>query len=227
MNDQSQINLNQVMLMMFIFIAAMLVVSGYAWTTLPDDVQIPVHWGFDGQPDRWGGKWEGLLMMPGVALLTALVFRIIPVIEPRQRHLMQSSLAFSVVCVAIIGLLAALHILIVSNLLGWIEIGINIAVVFLLGAMFVLIGNYLGKVRSNFMFGVRTPWTLTSEISWNKTHRLAGKMMLASGLVSILSAFIVPDYAMIVLLVTVLGTTLVAVVYSYLVWKSDPNKSTE
>ena len=94
------------------------------------------------------------------------------------------------------------------------------------GLMFIVIGNYLGKIRRNYMFGVRTPWTLASELSWNKTHRVTGKLFVVSGLLIVLASFWSPIVAFYTMMVTILGAVLFALIYSYLVWKRDPTVQT-
>ena len=87
----------------------------------------------------------------------------------------------------------------------------------------MVVGNYLGKMRSDFFFGIRTPSTLSSELSWNRTHRLGGKLMIALGaLVAAAAAF---PTVLVWLAVLLAGTAfLVAVVfvYSYRLWRDDP-----
>ena len=80
----------------------------------------------------------------------------------------------------------------------------------------------MGKIRRNYMFGVRTPWTLASELSWNKTHRLSAKLFVLSGVLVILASLWSPVWAFYVLMATILGTVGFAMIYSYVVWKSDP-----
>jgi uncharacterized membrane protein len=93
------------------------------------------------------------------------------------------------------------------------------------GALFVVIGNYLGKTRSNFFFGVRTPWTLSSELSWARTHRLAGRLFVLSGLVIMLTAVVAPGpTTALVISLAIAGVVAIPVAYSYLVWRSDPAK---
>ena len=217
---------NRMMLVMAGMVALMFIASGIAWNQIPADMQIPVHWGIDGKPDRFGSKTEGLLLMPAIALVTVILFRLVPVIEPRKKHLLQSSNAYVATAVTVTAFMACLHFLLLGNLLELVIVGIETGVPFLLGLMFVVIGNYLGKVRSNFMFGVRTPWTLTSELSWNKTHRLTGKLFVAAGGLSVLSVFIIPYHSFYVLLTLTIGAGLVSIVYSYLVWRDDPDRRT-
>ena len=91
------------------------------------------------------------------------------------------------------------------------------------GVMFIVTGNFMGKIRSNYIFGMRTPWTLSSELSWNKTHRLTGKLLMAFGLiVLVLVATVSATNA---LIYTGCGLFLIVIlssVYSYFVWRNDP-----
>ena len=93
---------------------------------------------------------------------------------------------------------------------------------FLMGALFMVIGNYLGKVRSNFIFGIRTPWTLSSEDAWDKTHRLGGWLFFVTGLLIFLSGLFSENGWIFVML---LGGFFLAIIflfgYSYWIWKQD------
>ena len=58
------------------------------------------------------------------------------------------------------------------------------------GALLMVLGNYMGKLRKNFFIGIRTPWTLASDAVWERTHRLAGWLFVAAGLVMVASVLI-------------------------------------
>jgi uncharacterized membrane protein len=91
------------------------------------------------------------------------------------------------------------------------------------GLVFALIGNQLGKSRSMYLIGIRTPWTLSSEEVWIKTHRLAGKLMVGGGLLMIGAAFLpLPSGLVATLIIGVVGAAvLVPVAYSYLLWRAE------
>ena len=96
-----------------------------------------------------------------------------------------------------------------------------------IGALFIVIGNYLPKVRPNYLMGIRTPWTLTSDLSWQKTHRLGGRLFVLEGLVLIVLGLIAVAAWLGVLIVAGIAIMLVVVfAYSYRVWKADPAKRT-
>ena len=104
-------------------------------------------------------------------------------------------------------------------------LGVTLVLGFGTGLLFVVIGNVLGKVRSNFMFGVRTPWTLSSDLSWNKTHRLVGRLFVLLGFAVAVATVVAGNEAYLAVLLGGIAIVIaVAFVYSYRVWKTDPNK---
>ena len=82
----------------------------------------------------------------------------------------------------------------------------------------------MGKVRQNYMFGIRTPWTLASELSWEKTHRLGGRAFVLGGIILILFVLASPKLGMTAMVISIHVVILFIFVYSYRVWKSDPDK---
>ena len=87
-------------------------------------------------------------------------------------------------------------------------------------------GNYLGAVRSNFFFGVRTPWTLSSELSWERTNPLAGRLLVPLGLIVALMALAGWALAGLATFIALLVAAMpVAIAYSCRVWRDDPQRS--
>ncbi|MEL7298668.1 MAG: SdpI family protein, partial [Pseudomonadota bacterium] len=85
------------------------------------------------------------------------------------------------------------------------------------GLLFVVLGNYMGKLRKNFFIGIRTPWTLASDEVWARTHRLGGYLFVAAGIGLMLSAFIGMNAWLITTLA--LGAGLIPVAYSFLLYR--------
>lgn len=204
----------------------MAAVSLYAWNQLPDGTRVPVHWGIDGQPDRYGGKAEGLLLAPGIALSLCLLFSIVPYIEPRRKNLLQSGGIFATIWVAMLVFLGGLHTALVANTLGY-SVDIGTVVPMGVGALFVVIGYALRGVRSNFLMGIRTPWTLSSERAWEKTHKVGGIGFMILGLAFFVLPLLPQTGATVIVLVgAAIAMSAGLVVYSYVVWRNDPNKQT-
>lgn len=206
-------------------ILLMLAASVLLWLLTPADLRLPVHWGIDGQPDRYGSKWEAGLVIPGVAAVLLLLFSMAPRLEPRRQHLQQSAKAFRAIWMGTIGFLAVIHLAVVASGLGA-HLNFLALTSGLIGLLFVVMGNYLGKTRSTFFLGIRTPWTLSSERVWDRTHRLGGRLFMLAGVVTVALALLAPpSYAAGFMLAGGIGVALVSVVYSYLAWRQEGKPS--
>jgi len=203
-------------------VTAMLIAAWLVGSGLPADLPLPIHWGLDGTPDRFSGKWTALLMPAGLVGGIALLLFFLPALEPRRQGLERSQglYLWSWASLVIMGVIVQLAV--ISVALRWSVHGTS----FILGGIglvFALIGNQLGKSRSMYLIGIRTPWTLASEEVWIKTHRLAGKLMVGGGLAMIVAAFLpLPSGVVAALIIGVLAAAvLVPVAYSYVLWRAE------
>jgi len=225
MVEKNRFNLKTTWLISTLLIVLMIALSTWAWMQLPADASLPVHWNAAGEADRYGGKAEALLLLPAVTVGVLLLFNLIRYIDPLRVNIERSGQAYRAVLLGTLFFMAVLHTGAVLSALGY-PINIGLLAAPAVGLMFVVMGNYMGKIRRNYMFGVRTPWTLASELAWNKTHRITGKLFVLSGLLTIGATFLGPTVAFFTMMASILGTVVFAMVYSYLVWKNDPAMQT-
>lgn len=206
-----------------LILAAILAVSVWAWTQVPAGERVPVHWGPDGQIDRYGGKFEAFLVTPIATLGVTLLLAIVPRFAGRPRNFERSAKAYNAVCIGVLLVMLVVHVDVVLSALGK---GPSVPTIPLaaLGALFVLIGSHMGTIRSNYVLGIRTPWTLASELSWEKTHRLGGRLFVAWGLLVIIAALVGPIAGIICILAPTLLILPAFLLYSRGVWKSDPER---
>lgn len=218
-----------VMISMVCLLAALIIVT-YTWLNLPEMDRYPLHWGPDGQPDRFGSKKDVLVnlgIFPIGMIFMLGLFWFMPRIEPLRENLQASMKAYNLVWVFVMVFFVGMTGLISASYLT--EGGASMAVsprliVIAMAVLFIGIGNVLGKVRQNFMFGIRTPWTLSSELSWEKTHRVGGRLFVLVGVLSFITAIIAPNMAIGVFTASLLMMVAVVFAYSYIIWKNDPNK---
>lgn len=208
-------------------VAAMLVLAAWAWAQLPADAQVPVHWGVDGRPDGFADKTVGLFLLPGIAALIAILLAVIPSIEPRRANLERSGKPYGATWIGVMLLLGVIHVLAVGVALGA-QLDVTRIMLIAAGALFVVIGNYLPKTRPNYLLGIRTPWTLTSDLSWTRTHRVGGRLFMLEGAILVASGLL--DVGSGALLGLIIGGLALIVgimfAYSYVVWKDDPARRT-
>lgn len=199
-----------------LFLAALLLSSN-----APE--RFPVHWGVNGQVDRYGGRFEGLWLDPIMALALYGLMLLLPRLDPGRRNYERFAGAYYTIRAAVIAMLAILYVVMQLSARG-VPVDMPRFVGLTIGGMIFVMGNVLGKLRPNWFFGVRTPWTLSSKRSWTKTHRLAGWIFVFGGVALMIAGAVHTAAAMITAFALFMAGVLATVVYSYVVWRSDPDR---
>ena len=211
--------MKRTLLLCAVISAIALVGSAYAWPQLGPTV--PIHWGVDGQPDGYAPKAMGLLLLPAIAMLSALLVAGLLALDPRKDHIAASMPALRTMTVGIAGFLGFVHALMLHAMLGDGQLPWR-AMLVAMGALFVAIGSTLPTLRSNYFAGIRTPWTLQSERVWDRTHRTGGRAFAAAGVVVALAGLLLPPAGAIgVSIAALVVGTAVPAVLSYVYWKDE------
>jgi len=183
-----------------------------------------VHWGFDGNPNGWMPRAFGASFGPVFLLVLWQVMRVLPRIDPREPNYARFADAYDTIVAAALLLVLATHGIVLAIALGY-HVPVSRVVPALVGGLLLVIGNVMPRMRPNWWFGVRTPWTLSSDRVWARTHRLAGFSMAAAGVVTIVSALLLPArLGLPVLIAAVVAATIGPALYSYLTWKREQGR---
>jgi uncharacterized membrane protein len=158
----------------------------------------------------------GVIVLPLAAILVFIVMRLIPVISPKGYRMESFANVVHIFQVTVVGFMSLVAILALLAGSG-VNVPLNEVIFAALGAMFMIVGRYLGKARKNFFLGIRTPWTLASDEVWGRTHRVAGRLFVLQGLIMLSGVvFAVPVWLLIGMVGVIVG---VPVVYSYVVYR--------
>ena len=179
------------------------------WSQLPN--QIPIHFNFAGQANSFSSKLLAVIGLPIFLLLVHLFVIFVTSRDPKNQTMNEKMGKVIYWLTPIVSL--SLSYLIYSKALGS-TTNPSIFVSALLGLIFVMMGNYMPKLKVNHTVGIRLPWTLQSEDNWHKTHRLAGKLWVLGGLILLLEAGL--QFAIsYVLVLVILAIVFIPVMYSY------------
>jgi uncharacterized membrane protein len=205
-----------------LLIVAMFGIAAWAWPRVPE--RIPIHWNLQGQADGWGSKLAGLLVLPLTALGVYGMMLLVGFVDPGKINYANFAKAFAVIRFSFVCLMAIMFVATVFAAFGFV-FNMTPIIMVAVGALFLVFGNYMSKIRPNWFLGVRTPWTLSSRLSWDKTHRLAGWLFLVMAVMCFVVAARQNVWTF-AAMITVDGLCIVWLfVYSYLVYLSDPHRT--
>ncbi len=184
------------LLVSIVLTAGAFAASGYVYffqyDSLPE--QIAVHWNINGEPDRIVPKseaWVNFWLMPLVMLLIVVLTVVLPWISPKHFEVEHFRPTWEYVMALVVGSFAFIDLALLVGSWGQ-QLPLGRFFVAALMLFFALLGNVLGRVKRNFWMGVRTPWTLASEGVWNQTHRVAGWLWVAGGLIGCVGVLVLP-----------------------------------
>ncbi|MFT3678394.1 MAG: SdpI family protein [Chitinophagaceae bacterium] len=190
------------------------------WNDLP--VKVPMHFDFQGNPDRFGSKTELVTMViiftvmaAAIHLFFPLIYKIDPKKSAPENKARLKKLGFAITL-----LLSFISFFIIySSRSGSISLNANLLVA-VLGAFWCILGNYMFNLKPNYFAGMRLPWTLHDEENWKETHRLAGKLWFAGGIVIFLLAFLLPSRIVLAVFICItMVITLIPMIYSYRLYR--------
>lgn len=196
-------------------VLAMAIVGILAYPRVPD--QMVTHWGEAG-PDGSTSKTVALVGLPALAAGMVLLFELLPRIDPLGHHLRDLGRYYDVLVVVVTGLVGYVHVLVVVWNVGY-EFDVLQAIVPAVGAVLYVVGVIMERVEKNWFVGVRTPWTLTSDEVWERTHERAAPMFKVAALLTV-GAVVLPEYALYFLVGPVAITATYLTVYSYFAYRN-------
>jgi len=193
--------------------------SAYFLDDLPE--QVPSHWNSKGEIDSYMPKNIMVWLMPGVTVFIAALLYFIPRIDPLKKNYAAFQDYFEGFIVVISAFFLLVHALTIAAGLGH-EFAMNQFVMPAVGLLMLYIALLLRKAKRNWFVGIRTPWTLSSDVVWDKTHRMGSYAFAALGVIFMIMIF-VPD-SLGLMLPVILVFALSPVAYSYYVWTQEKKK---
>ncbi len=201
-------------------IIASFFIGAYFYPSLPE--KVASHWNMKSEVDGYVDRFWGAFLMPIISIFLFILFLILPRVDPKRKNIEKFRNYFDLFLVTLFCFLLYIYIL----TLAW-----NSGYVFDLGqlmlpglAILFFVTSYLvSHAEPNWTIGIRTPWTMSSDKVWNKTHVLGGKLFRIASLVILVGAPF-PLYAIWFVLVPLFAVALFLVIYSYFEYKKENPK---
>lgn len=202
------------MIITSILIVLPILIGLVLWNQLPE--QVATHFGYGGEPNGWSSKAFAVAGLPLFLLAIHWICTYVTGTDPRYDKYPEKMKKIVLWICPVISWIGSVGIY--GNALGMDLSNMDFWMSLLLGVVFVVVGNYLPKVKQNYYLGIKLPWTYASEDNWNKTHRLGGKVWVIGGLLLLVNAFLKIKYFEIVIFVAMI---FIPTIYSYLYSKKE------
>jgi uncharacterized membrane protein len=200
-------------------LAGMVLLSLVLYPALPE--QMPIHWNIQGEADGFAPKATALISMPLVALALYGFLYVAPLLDPKRTSLERSAETYILIRSITMLFFLFMHGLTLYSTFqpnqqlasGGLTLG--------MGLLFVVLGNYMPRMKPSWIAGIRTPWTMSSDTMWTKTHRLGGRTFVVGGLVVCLALFLPTVAGAVVMIAALVVAAGIPIVYSYLLWRRE------
>lgn len=204
-------------IILLILILAAFVGGTWAYPQLPE--RVASHWNTAGEVNGSMGRFLGVFLLPFIMAFLWFLYGIIPRVDPLKKNIAGFRKAYNAFWAFIMAFFLYVFVLTLAWNLGH-RFDMTLAILPAVGVLFYVIGMVIEKSKRNWFMGIRTPWTLSSDVVWEKTHTLGGLLFKLVALVTLASLFFSPSVAILVIIVSALGVSLITVVYSYVVYRA-------
>lgn len=204
-----------------VLVIASLLASAVLYTRMPE--QMPVHWNAAGEVDGYGSRFTGLFLMPLVMVGIVLLLLVIPAIDPLKKNIAAFRPAYNLLFLFLTVYFAYIHGLTLASALG-LQFNMTTMLMPAVALLFFAIGDMLKYAKRNYMVGIRTPWTLASDVVWDETHRVGSLLFKIGAGFTLLGVFF-GENGLWFMLVPILGMTLGTLVYSYVIFQREEKKA--
>ncbi len=202
------------------FVVVAFLVGAATYSQMPE--QMATHWNSSGVADGYSGKFVGVWGLPLVMLGTYLLLVFLPYIDPNRKNIERFSKQWFWFIAIFEGFFLYLYVL----SLWWNGVGefnFGKPLIGAIGVLFIVLSRLIAVAKQNYTIGIRTPWTLANETSWDKTHSLGAKLFLGLGLLTLLG-IIKPVIGVVVLIGGAVLVLIISMVYSYQIYKQETKK---
>ncbi len=205
-------------ILLVIFFSILSLLLGLAaYPYMPD--QVASHWNAYGQADGYATKTFAIIFIPIMVLATGALMIFLPRLDPLKANLAVFQSSYNRIIVLMAGFLFYLQGITLAWNLGW-QFNLVLALTPAFAVLFYFIGTLVENAHRNWFIGIRTPWTMSSDIVWEKTHRLGGKLFKLCAAITLLGMFF-PDYSFYFMAIPVLCISFGLIFYSYYAYQLE------
>jgi uncharacterized membrane protein len=208
---------NKIKIVISVILLLSFIIGLYFYPEIPP--KMASHWNARGEVDGYMSKFWGVFLIPFILVGLTLLFIAIPRIDPLKANIEKFRKYYNGFIVLFLIFMLSVHLRVILWNIG-LQISPNVIMPVGIGILFFYIGILCENAKRNWFIGIRTPWTLSSEKVWDKTHKIGGKLFKIAGIIALLGIFF-RNYTLFFVLVPAILSSVYLIVYSYLKYQKE------
>ena len=201
-----------------LLVIASFLIGAYFYRHFP--AQVATHWNLRGQVNGYSSPFTAAFMLPLLMTVIYLLFLGLPFLDPRKEQYAGFANSYHRFKNFLVVFFFVIFLAVGLSGLGY-PINVRTWMPLLVGTLFIVVGSILKEVKTNWFLGVRTPWTMSSETVWNKTHQLSGSVFTLAGLLIAATVLVSATAKLIFLAIAILLVVLGLPIYSYFLYANE------
>lgn len=187
-----------------------MVVGLVFWNRLPE--KIATHFGSGNVANGWSSKPFAVFGLPLIMAAVEFLLFFVTTSDPKKKNIDEKMMRMILWIIPVLSLVTCLSCYGIA--LGM-DVNIGLLVNIGVGILFIIIGNYMHRIKQNYTVGIKLPWTLHSEENWNRTHRMASWLWVIGGFLFIINGFFQYEW----LVGAAIFMALIPGIYSFILYK--------
>jgi uncharacterized membrane protein len=192
----------------------------YFYNRVPD--KIANHWDINGNVNGYTTKLSGLFLVPSILLVCVSLFLLLPKIDPLRKNIASFKVYYDIFILIFTGFMFYIYILMILWNLNY-RFDMLLMMFPGMSVLFYYCGIMLERSKRNWFIGIRTPWTMSNDVVWDKTHKLGGRLFKIAGIIILIGALF-KGLAIIFFVLSILIASVLPVFYSYFEYRKQVNK---
>jgi len=201
-----------------LIVVASVIITAAVFPRLP--ATIPTHWNIAGDVDGYSSRAWGAWALPVLLVVLWGMLKWLPAIDPRGDNYARFMGAFEGIIVLVMLFVFGSQMVILASSLGQ-PVSVDRLAPIGIGLLLMGVGNLLPRAKPNWFVGIRTPWTLSSDRVWERTHRVGGYFLVAGGALIVIAGIAVPALAFGTMITVCAVSAVFLLLYSYIAWRQE------
>lgn len=193
----------------------------YFYPQMPD--KMAFHWNVKNEVNSYTSRFWALFMMPLLSVGLYILFIILPMIDPKRENIEEFRKYYDrFMMVFFLFMFYIFSLTLIWNKGTTFNMAQFIVPAF--GVLFIYVGILVKHAKQNWFIGIRTPWTLSNKVVWDKTHKIGGILFMIAGIICFFAA-LVPEIAYYLVLGPIILIFIFVIVYSYIEFRKQTKKT--